>query len=251
MKVKVNIDTIQNEGTGNMAKKVFVGDEDKNYSSGQWIDIVTDGVAKIDSSYPDDNAPGVQIQRGKGWIMIRFVGMHEPAGGKEITTGSVVFEGTTITHWLNGTIKEGGPFDGQGDGLYDLGKARGDEFFIPIGGRKADFYTAATTDADAMYIYYDYAPKTGGGCECQDGLDNDGDGFIDYPNDPGCTSPTDESEIDSISDIVKEPGRILPAAIKSGISFYIIIAIVLLIGGFIIYRIARSEPNEELKQPTF
>ncbi|MBM3227716.1 DUF11 domain-containing protein, partial [Candidatus Peribacteria bacterium] len=30
--------------------------------------------------------------------------------------------------------------------------------------------------------------------QCNDGLDNDGDGFIDFPNDPGCSSATDNDE---------------------------------------------------------
>lgn len=30
--------------------------------------------------------------------------------------------------------------------------------------------------------------------QCFDGIDNDGDGFIDYPNDPDCTSYTDDNE---------------------------------------------------------
>lgn len=30
--------------------------------------------------------------------------------------------------------------------------------------------------------------------DCDDGLDEDGDGLVDYPADPGCTGPTDESE---------------------------------------------------------
>lgn len=30
--------------------------------------------------------------------------------------------------------------------------------------------------------------------ECNDGLDNDGDGTVDYPNDPGCTSLSDTDE---------------------------------------------------------
>ena len=30
--------------------------------------------------------------------------------------------------------------------------------------------------------------------ECWDGIDNDGDGFIDYPSDPSCDSPTDNNE---------------------------------------------------------
>jgi large repetitive protein len=32
--------------------------------------------------------------------------------------------------------------------------------------------------------------------QCSDGYDNDGDGFIDYPYDPGCSSPTDTTEDD-------------------------------------------------------
>ncbi|MEZ4402634.1 MAG: hypothetical protein R3B06_21615 [Kofleriaceae bacterium] len=31
---------------------------------------------------------------------------------------------------------------------------------------------------------------------CNDGTDDDGDGLIDYPNDPGCTSPSDPDETD-------------------------------------------------------
>jgi hypothetical protein len=33
--------------------------------------------------------------------------------------------------------------------------------------------------------------------QCSDGIDNDGDGLIDYPNDPGCSSRTDNDEYNS------------------------------------------------------
>ncbi|MFT4303151.1 MAG: BspA family leucine-rich repeat surface protein [Candidatus Woesearchaeota archaeon] len=33
--------------------------------------------------------------------------------------------------------------------------------------------------------------------QCRDGIDNDGDGFIDYPDDPGCESPDDDDETGS------------------------------------------------------
>jgi large repetitive protein len=36
--------------------------------------------------------------------------------------------------------------------------------------------------------------------QCMDGIDNDGDGHIDYPNDPGCTHPHDDSEEDDCPD---------------------------------------------------
>ena len=32
---------------------------------------------------------------------------------------------------------------------------------------------------------------------CLDGLDNDGDGFVDYPLDPGCAKPWDQSELNA------------------------------------------------------
>lgn len=35
--------------------------------------------------------------------------------------------------------------------------------------------------------------------QCSDGVDNDGDGLIDYPNDPGCTSATDTDETNATS----------------------------------------------------
>ncbi len=34
--------------------------------------------------------------------------------------------------------------------------------------------------------------------QCSDGLDNDGDGLTDFPADPGCTSPTDNKELDDV-----------------------------------------------------
>jgi hypothetical protein len=38
--------------------------------------------------------------------------------------------------------------------------------------------------------------RGGGGAECQDGVDNDGDGRVDHPDDPQCQSPSDDSEAD-------------------------------------------------------
>jgi hypothetical protein len=49
-----------------------------------------------------------------------------------------------------------------------------------------------------------YVLRTENACEgvvtpaCSDGLDNDGDGLVDYPADPGCTSATDGDEADTV-----------------------------------------------------
>ncbi len=34
--------------------------------------------------------------------------------------------------------------------------------------------------------------------QCADGIDNDGDGLIDYPSDPGCSGPGDDDETDPL-----------------------------------------------------
>jgi hypothetical protein len=43
--------------------------------------------------------------------------------------------------------------------------------------------------------------------ECQDTLDNDGDGAIDYPNDSGCTTPTDDTELIAAGDPIPQCGN--------------------------------------------
>jgi len=42
--------------------------------------------------------------------------------------------------------------------------------------------------------------------QCSDGIDNDGDGFIDYPNDPGCASPTSPTESPACQDGIDNDG---------------------------------------------
>lgn len=50
--------------------------------------------------------------------------------------------------------------------------------------------TLSVSEISALYNY------TGGTPHCSDGIDNDSDGRIDYPNDPGCTSSADPNETD-------------------------------------------------------
>ena len=44
------------------------------------------------------------------------------------------------------------------------------------------------------------------GPACSDGLDNDGDGFVDYPEDPGCRHPTTPSESTECQDGIDNDG---------------------------------------------
>jgi len=59
-------------------------------------------------------------------------------------------------------------------------------------------FTSDTADGYAGYTIYDGFITSGALCptttQCNDGIDNDNNGFIDYPNDPGCSSATDTTE---------------------------------------------------------
>ena len=46
--------------------------------------------------------------------------------------------------------------------------------------------------------------------DCDDGLDDDGDGFVDYPVDPGCDSSADVSESNSSTVVFAHLGAIDP-----------------------------------------
>jgi hypothetical protein len=81
-----------------------------------------------------------------------------------------------------------------------------------------DSSVSGTFDLQVMFFSGEGTPCTAGGSECgpglvcrvpmgqtalvcskpmcSDGVDNDGDGKIDYPNDPGCDSPSDNDETD-------------------------------------------------------
>lgn len=54
--------------------------------------------------------------------------------------------------------------------------------------------TGAYTDTDTAQVTKSVEQGAQPQPECNDGIDNDGDGLIDYPDDPGCTSIDDNTE---------------------------------------------------------
>jgi hypothetical protein len=55
---------------------------------------------------------------------------------------------------------------------------------------------------------------------CSNGLDDDGDGYIDWPSDPGCDSPTDDNEFDTVPVIETSPPVItVPSYIRGTTPF--------------------------------
>jgi hypothetical protein len=66
-------------------------------------------------------------------------------------------------------------------------------------------------------------PEDCGPClryQCSDEIDNDGDGLIDYPNDPGCSSSTDDDEYN-------EPIRVISSINQSEyLSFFGVVQLI-------------------------
>lgn len=51
---------------------------------------------------------------------------------------------------------------------------------------------ASSNDSSKLNYYDPYEPLP----QCFDGIDNDGDGWVDYPEEPGCTDYYDDLEFD-------------------------------------------------------
>jgi len=133
-----------------------------------------------------------------------------PPAGLAISAAS--WDGTTLS--ANGTAVNGK--DGGGDvTVYDedtdasLGSA------TPSRGGDGTWGYSGNTCADNIYAEQngtttDTFTVSGNGCgtppvaQCSDGIDNDGDGLIDFPADPGCTDANDNDETDPLPPI--DPG---------------------------------------------
>lgn len=96
-----------------------------------------------------------------------------------------------------------------GDGLEIANVIGGKTSFLDTQGLengKVYYYTAFAYDkyknyasgavAQAMPQAGSQPPVSGGVPQCSDGIDNDGDGYTDYPNDLGCVNPQDDDEIE-------------------------------------------------------
>jgi len=123
-----------------------------------------------------------------------------PPAGLAISAAS--WGGTTLT--ANGTAVNGK--DGGGAvTIFDAVTATSLGSVTPSNGGNGSWNYSGSTCADNIYAEQDgitTAPFTvsGSGCgtppapQCSDGIDNDGDGLTDFPDDPGCTDANDNDE---------------------------------------------------------
>lgn len=221
------------------------------YKYGDTINLVTNGETIIDNSISSKSSPSY-IKRGPGYVYLLFKNGSDSSA--LVASGKLIFSGVKITKAINSSITLvgsstffiGSPFEKQGDGVIDAA-TNNDEFSINEAGTEFTFGSAIGNGSDAVYIYYDYVPTADGGCQCQDGIDNDNNGLIDYPNDPGCSTVEDNEEKTNLAVLASQPASILPSLISSGPGFWILVAIILLISGISIYVIIKRDKNKAVK----
>jgi hypothetical protein len=88
----------------------------------------------------------------------------------------------------------------------------GGTFSVPVptllAGQRVTATVQAATELESLQSTAVVVAGVGGESPCSDGKDNDGDGKIDFPNDPGCTSASDvdETDVPQCSDGVDNDG---------------------------------------------
>jgi hypothetical protein len=152
-------------------------------------------------------------------------------GGTVTQTNEPVFP---VGQELHFALKDGGV--GSDDGISDLyeGSSCGDNMSanVPVAGeitlyRSPQCSDGRDNDGDGFTDYPadpgctsaaddTESPNPPPPAQCADGTDNDDDGFTDYPADPGCTSATDDTESPNPTNGLSCDGRTATVYVANG-----------------------------------
>ncbi len=139
------------------------------------VDVTAPPVPSFSSSSPNTNAITLS------WSSVESGAVYEIRRGTTIVASSL----TNLSHTVSGL-------------------ASGTSYTFQIRAKDAAGNTSAwsaSLTVDTLSVVTNPAPPTSNGgtvgvpvTQCSDGVDNDSDGLVDYPNDPGCASPNDDNE---------------------------------------------------------
>ena len=108
--------------------------------------------------------------------------------------------GSTVTIYVNGNVA----------GTGTVGAAGAYSVTVPplVAGQRVEVSVTAAGELESTRSLPEAVVGVSGTAACSDGKDNDGDGKIDYPADPGCTSAadTDETDVPQCSDGLDNDG---------------------------------------------
>jgi hypothetical protein len=199
---RVFFDKVNNRGRGNAEASVYVNGQRRE--PGTQIPLVLNGQDIVDPA-PNTNVPGLTFQRlGNG--QFRIVSHYEQRPQDfEIFYGRILLDGATYAGITNDRVH---PYEDARDGSHGIrnpnpnfslgeGYRHNDEFRAPLGSMQLEFYAGGAPDLDILTASYVRTGNCGNQPQCRDGMDNDGDGLVDFGQDPGCFGPDDQSEVNT------------------------------------------------------
>jgi Ca2+-binding RTX toxin-like protein len=113
--------------------------------------------------------------------------------------GDDVIRGYDRTDVMIGGLGDDRLVGGRGNDASDAVDGSGRDFVVCGSGFdkvKADKGDIVSIDCEDVQRVEDTTTPPEEDADCSDGLDNDGDGKTDFPDDPGCSSAGDTSEVD-------------------------------------------------------
>lgn len=200
-----DIRTISRFGTGSLASRLIVAGGGGGEGGTNEYGNSTSGGAGGNAGADGGNAGGTTNSRGRagtltaggaGGSATGTLGDPQPGSPGQAGTGGNGGAYGVNTPGRGGGGGGGGLYGGGGGGgggilnstAYGGGGGGGGSSLVPPGGTLT---VAPAGTAPSVTITYVPPPP-----ECADGLDNDGDGLIDFPADPGCTDADDDRELD-------------------------------------------------------
>ncbi len=147
-----------------------------------WINF---GVSGGSVAITDTGMTGYTWSANYGWINLNPDGSGVNNNGEGILSGSAWGENTGWVDFSGVTIGSSGYFSG-----YASSTVTGQISF--------NCANASSCGSSDFKVKTDWRPQSARAA-CNNSLDDDGDGLIDYPSDPGCSSASDTDETDPIS----------------------------------------------------
>lgn len=211
------VDThVGNGGTGITLPGTSYGGEDNLR-----VDSNTDseqGLVRFDNvvgTAPGQIAPGTPIQRAV--LTLTTEGPASEGDGAALHRMLIAWDGSSTWNGLGGGVQLGAEaesladantgFASNGTRSYDVttsvqawvdGAANHGWVLLANGPDRWEFRSsewAGTVERPMLTVEYASGPAPPS--DCQDGIDNDGDGRTDFPGDPGCANDGDSSELDA------------------------------------------------------
>ncbi|MDD5026770.1 MAG: thrombospondin type 3 repeat-containing protein [Candidatus Peribacteraceae bacterium] len=154
-KFKIQFNRVENEGTGNANRSVYVGPQAIHFAENQWIPLKIAGQSAADLGLVED-VPGLSVQRADGYVRVLSYGSHSFLG-KEIVDARITFDKATVTSIQNDTGQNAteNPFDAVvNDG------SSGDEATVAPNSESVLFQTRVTSADDAIIIFWQQSSET-------------------------------------------------------------------------------------------